>query len=268
MVGVSYKTVQNVLKKDGAKPYHTRKVQAMSQEHKEKRVQFAKWALQEYGLRINGNTVWGRLVNTDFSAMIKKTGNLNTKNDVIWSHSLEEAGSLLDFQQEKFGEAFMIRGGLSLKGLVPSAAPIFVCDLKEEWRRLGNQLGRGVNGLMYSHMVTSHVVPAVRQLYGNRAVWQDDPARIHRTAEALEACGAFPSRIPHDIQAPKMADVWPIENVWAIVKERVMEKEPQTKTQLKKVITKVWQEIHSDKALCRRLISSIPDRLQAVISVK
>ena len=77
----------------------------------------------------------------------------------------------------------------------------------------------GLTGQVYAHMVTEHAVPAVQQLYGNRAVWQDDPARIHRTAEALEACEAFSTRIPHDGQAPKMADVWPIENVWSIVKQ-------------------------------------------------
>ena len=80
---------------------------------------------------------------------------------------------------------------------------------------------------------------SVQELYGNQAVWQDDPARIHQTAEALEACDAFDSRFPHDLQAPKMADVWPIENVWSIVKQKVMEKEPKTKPQLKKVILKV-----------------------------
>ena len=55
-----------------------------------------------------------------------------------------------------------------------------------------------------------------------------------------------------------MADVWPIENVWAILKQKVMEQEPKSKEQLKKVITKAWQEIDKDKNLCKRLISSIP----------
>ena len=105
-------------------------------------------------------------------------------------------------------------------------------------------------------------------MFGELAVWQDDPARIHRTAEALEACSAFKFRIPHDIQAPKMADVWPIENVWSIVKDRVMEKNPQTKNQLKFVIRQVWREVDRDKAMCRRLIASIPKRLQAVIKVE
>ena len=67
-----------------------------------------------------------------------------------------------------------------------------------------------MNSSMYSHMVRSIAVPAVKQLYGDRAVWQDDPATIHRTPEALEACSAFKTRVSHDEQAPKMADILPI----------------------------------------------------------
>ena len=57
-----------------------------------------------------------------------------------------------------------------------------------------------------------------------------------------------------------MAYVWPIENVWGNLKQKVIEQEPRSKEQLKKVITKAWQEIDKDKALCKRLISSIPLR--------
>ena len=56
MSGVTHTTVQTILKKAGARPFHKRKVQAMTQVHKEKRVQFARWALEEYGLVVNGNT--------------------------------------------------------------------------------------------------------------------------------------------------------------------------------------------------------------------
>ena len=265
MVGVSKNTVQRYLKKSGAKPYHRRKVQAMKPEHKEMRVKFARWALKQYGVVVNGNTTWGKVVNTDFSAMVKKSGSLNTKNDIIWSKSMEEAGDLLEFTQEKYDESFMVWGGITFKGLVPSNAPVFVCDLKQSWARLGNPVGRGVNSLMYAHLVTTIAVPAVKQLYGERAVWQDDPATIHRSPAALAACSAFKQRIPHEQQAPKMADVWPIENVWAILKQRVMEKEPKTKKDLKNVITNVWKEVDRNKELCRSLISSIPKRLKAVI---
>ena len=66
------------------------------------------------------------------------SGNLNTKNDVVWSKSVASAGDLLDFPQEKFDTSFMIWGGVSWKGLIPSAAPVFVSDLKDEWRTLYN----------------------------------------------------------------------------------------------------------------------------------
>ena len=71
--------------------------------------------------------------------------------------------------------------------------------------------------------------------------------------------------VPHDLQAPKMADVWVIENVWAIIKQKVKAPEPQKKEVLRKVITKALREINSDKSLLLRLMSSIPKRLQAVI---
>ena len=70
----------------------------------------------------------------------------------------------------------------------------------------------------------------------------------------LLACSAFSSRIPHDKQAPKMADIWPIEYVWSILKDRVKAKEPNIKVQLKNTIKSVCKEINSDKNLCKNLI--------------
>ena len=52
-------TVQRTLKEAGAKYFHRRKVQSMKPEHEEKRVVFARWALDMYGSEVNGNTVWG-----------------------------------------------------------------------------------------------------------------------------------------------------------------------------------------------------------------
>ncbi len=88
-VGVSHMTVCRILKTAGAHPYHRMKVQMMTDQHKEKRVEFSRWALQKYGTVVNGRTAWGHLVNTDFPAMVKQHGNLNSKNDVMWTNSKE-----------------------------------------------------------------------------------------------------------------------------------------------------------------------------------
>ncbi len=59
--------------------------------------------------------------------------------------------------------------------------------------------------------------------------------------------------------------MWPIEQVWSILKERVKEVGIRNKAHLKSVIQQKWQESNGDKVLCKRLIKSIPKRLLAVI---
>ena len=68
-------------------------------------------------------------------------------------------------------------------------------------------------------MIDRKVAPAVQKLYPwNNDAWQDDGASIHRSKIALDSIDRnFKERIPYDLQAPKMAEIWPIENVWAII---------------------------------------------------
>jgi len=66
-VGVSYSTVRNVLRKNGAKPYHKYKTQKLTEDHKARRVVFAEWMLKKFGCA-RSNQPLGFLINTDFSA--------------------------------------------------------------------------------------------------------------------------------------------------------------------------------------------------------
>jgi len=66
-VGVSYTTVRNVLRKNGAKPYHKYKTQKLTEDHKARRVVFAEWMLKKFGCA-RSNQPLGFLINTDFSA--------------------------------------------------------------------------------------------------------------------------------------------------------------------------------------------------------
>ena len=43
-----------------------------------------------------------------------------------------------------------------------------------------------------------------------------------------------------------MADVWPIENVWAILKDKVAQKKCTNEQQLRKAIVQAWVEIDQD----------------------
>ena len=270
LLGIGHNSVARYLKRAGCKSFARSRTQKMTPRHLEQRVECAKWALENYGDKVDGRTVWGRLINTDFSGPIGKSGKLNTKTDRIWSPSKESAGSLLDFPQLKYDENVMIWGGVSYKGLVPADSPIFASDLKAEVQAAGGQLGPrgGVNKEAYVHLIKTHAIPAVRALYGQRGVWQDDEARIHRAQVSIDACKEFRFRFPVEVQAPKMADVWPIERVWGILQQRVKEREPQTAAQNREFIVDEWRKLHRDKDLCKRLMRSIPRRLKAVIAVK
>ena len=117
-------------------------------------------------------------------------------------------------------------------------------------------------------MIKEKVGPAVLEVYpeGN-AIFQDDTASIHRTETALQTVSdTFRFRLDHSSQAPKTADIWPIENIWGMIKSKISKKKCKSKDDLKKEIVKCWREIDSDKDLCRRLVGSIPKRLEAVVA--
>ena len=120
---------------------------------------------------------------------------------------------------------------------------------KNGWTATGGKLGINgrLTGQVYAHMVPAHDFPTKQQLQGNRPVQQDDPAKIHQDAEALKPCEAFSARTSLACQAHTMADVWPIENVWAIVEQRAKKKCTASKAGLRKVITNIWQESGQDK---------------------
>ena len=261
-VGVSYNTVRNTLKVAGAKAYHKYKTQKLTDDHKVRRVQFSDWMLKKFGCA-RSNQPLGFIINTDFSAKIKINSTRNSKNDVVWAMSREAAGDKFESKEEEYSVGDMIWGGVSWRGLVPSDKPVFMSDFYKDY----NPVPKTVNGEMYADLVRSYAAPAVNELYPDgSACWQDDPASIHCCQAAITAVSeCFNKRLDHFKQCPKFSDVWLIENVWGIVKDRVSKKKCENLGQLKREITKVWRSINADKPLLRRLMSSIPKRCQAVI---
>ena len=80
-----------------------------------------------------------------------------------------------------------------------------------------------------------------------------------RCNQALQACEAFHSRIPHDVQASKTADVWPVENLWGSVQMRTKAREPQSKPELKRIIAEEWRKIND--ALCYVDLRECPQKM-------
>ena len=106
----------------------------------------------------------------------------------------------------------------------------------------------------------SHYQPKPKSVTGDPegdGIWQDDGARIHRCPQALRAVfDSFNDRVDYEAQAPKMADtIWPVENLWSIIKADVAKDQVNNMQDLKKSIKKFWRKVHQIKELCRRLMN-------------
>lgn len=251
------------MKRNGCKPYHKYRTQKLLDNHKWNRVQSAKAILKKYGKEYREGRSWARLVNTDFSAKIKITPSRNSKNDVVWALSRGAGGDTLNGAQEKFSLGEMIWGGICSKGLVPSHRPIFVSELAKEYE----PQPKTVDSKMYADLIRHKAGPAIDAFYPNGdCIFQDDNATIHRSRLSLKAVEeTFENRLDPKIQASKMADIYPIENVWSIVKTKVDEKNITSLAHLKREITSAWKEIDQDKELCKKMMASIPKRLESLI---
>ena len=61
-------------------------------------------------------------------------------------------------------------------------------------------------------------------------------------------------------------DIFPIENLWGIIKSRLRQEDTSTTPKLELAIQKVWDEIPASH--CQNLADSVPKRLKQVIKAK
>lgn len=185
---------------------------------------------------------------------------------MIWAQSRKDGGEMLEQSEEKFTLGEMIFGAVTVRGLVQENAPIFISDLKKTY----DPAPKTVNSQMYADLIDDKISGAVKKLYPRgHTEWQDDCATIHRTDVGLTAVfNNFSHRIPYELQSPKMAYVWPIVNIWSILKQDLEKSVHSNIEDLRKPMRASWLRISEDKDLCKRLISSIPEHLAAVKKAK
>ena len=81
------------------------------------------------------------------------------------------------------------------------------------------------------------------------------PKYLHRARVSLDAVQRnFKHRLDYERQTPEMAEVLPIENVWALLKAEVKAMDPQTKDKLRISIKKSWARMAKNEDLCKKLI--------------
>jgi hypothetical protein len=267
----SYGSVHRALRYDiKIKPWKITRSQKINDTQRHERVRSAKILLRKFGNKpTRSNSKWKRLINSDFSGRINLIQKHNAKNNVIWSKNKTTIPpELLTVGQQKYSPGVMIFGSISSRGLIPNNSPIFIDEwLKTECKRLKKKRIT-MDRFMYIKLIETELKPHIDTLYPDvNVIWQDDMDSKHRSSYALNKIDElFCERITHDEEASKMADIWPIENIWGYIKEKIDEHEVENITALKYKIIQIWNTIKPD--MCSKLINSIPKRLQCVINKK
>ncbi len=106
---------------------------------------------------------------------------------------------------------------------------------------------------------------AIKQVFKNTdliPISQDVQDTKHRITTIKEIVGSlFDERIDPKIGDVKLADIWPIENVWSTIKEKL--KGQQFNNELERQLGQQWKMFTPDKY--RQIMERIPYRLKLVI---
>ena len=123
--------------------------------------------------------------------------------------------------------------------------------------------GRTVNSKVYQEFLEARMIPCMES--HQTTVFQQDNAPCH-TSKAMQAF--FKRSKINALEWPgNSPDINPIENLWLVMKKKVVAKHPKNIEDLKRAIAEVWvKEIDQD--LCHRLVESLPMHLAQVIQNK
>jgi hypothetical protein len=186
---------------------------------------------------------WSNVVFSDEHRFKQFKGG-NPRHNFVWAKSV---GEVPGKEMERWGLTVDAWGGFSAQGKTDLAFYEDTLDAQG-----------------YQDILENSLLPAAKEWFGDeKEGWelQQDKATCH-TAKSTKA---WLER--HEVAVvagwpTKGDDINPIENLWAILDERLESKKFTTEGGMKKAIRKLWDEV--DLSLLHNLIDSIPDRLRRI----
>lgn len=125
---------------------------------------------------------------------------------------------------------------------------------------------RGVGAAEYSEVIENHLIPEGNRIFQGRPFTvYEDGAPAHTSRLASQTWNKY-SHVRVVRSAPCSPDLNPLENLWSIVDDRLLGVTYPNRQAFMKDLQKQWGKITA--AECKRLCSSMPRRLQKVISVQ
>ena len=235
---ISYVTVQRAAHNRGLRPYRRPKTSRLAAKHKQERLRFAK---------ANRNKDWSCVVFSDEHKFKLFKGG-NPSHDQVWAKSVTEVPPK---EVERWGLTVDVWAGISSRG----KTELFIYK--------GSLDGKG-----YQHILEQALLPRAKALFkGEKGGWQlqQDKATPHTSKSTMRFLKQKGIAVVEGWPT-KGDDINPMENLWAILDERLEQKKFRTKKSMEAAVRQIWKNI--DSQLLYKLIDSVPDRLRRIVKAK
>jgi len=96
-----------------------------------------------------------------------------------------------------------------------------------------------------AHLVTQHLLPAMRHISGKTFIFQQDSAPAHRAHETFELLSRMtPNFIGPEMWPPNSPDLNPVHySIWSVVEERVYQQRIQNTDELRQRLVAVLKDL-------------------------
>ena len=125
-----------------------------------------------------------------------------------------------------------------------------------------------LDGKGYQHILEQALLPRAKALFkGEKGGWQlqQDKATPHTSKSTMRFLKQKGIAVVEGWPT-KGDDINPMENLWAILDERLEQKKFRTKKSMEAAVRQIWKNI--DSQLLYKLIDSVPDRLRRIVKAK
>ena len=117
-------------------------------------------------------------------------------------------------------------------------------------------------------MLSQVLMPSVHKVFDAKVqptfIFQQDNAPCHTSAVSRKWFQR--NRVTVLEWPPQSPDLNPIEHLWSLLKKKIAQRKPKSKSELISKIKEEWEKITPD--ICNTLIQNMPKRLAAVIKAK
>lgn len=238
IASIGYRTVQRAAHDRGLRPYRCPRTSRLTDKHKRDRLRFAK---------ANRNKDWSSVVFSDEHKFRQFKGS-NPAHDRVWAKTADEVPVN---EVERWGLTVDVWAGISLRG----KTKLFIYH-------------GGLDAQEYQHILKRSLVPTAKALFKDeQSGWelQQDKATAH-TAYSTKSFLEENDIAVVEGWPTKGDDINPMENLWAILDERLEKKKFHTRTSMEAAVRGLWKRV--DHLLLHKLIDSVPDRLRRIVKAK